>query len=136
MTATNHRRLGRSGRKVSEASFRSWVTYGNRMNEGLARECMAAARAAAVQRLPPRARRRRIPVDVDLGTTRRRPLAIEPARPKVQRRRARGLARRDQRFDWLAARILEPSPFAKVQSLVPIAQESGCTLARCRSHGA
>ena len=44
----NYRRLGRSGLKVSELSFGSWVTYGNQMNEGLARECMAAARDAGV----------------------------------------------------------------------------------------
>src|SRR5690242_13392264 len=44
----NYRRLGRSGLRVSELSFGSWVTYGNQLNEGLARECMAAARDAGV----------------------------------------------------------------------------------------
>jgi len=44
----NYRRLGRSGLKVSELSFGSWVTYGNQLNEGLARECMAAAYDAGV----------------------------------------------------------------------------------------
>jgi len=44
----NYRRLGRSGLKVSELSFGSWVTYGNQMHEGLARECMAAAHDAGV----------------------------------------------------------------------------------------
>ena len=44
----NYRRLGRSGLKVSELSFGSWVTYGNQMNETLARECMAAAHDAGV----------------------------------------------------------------------------------------
>jgi voltage-dependent potassium channel beta subunit len=44
----NYRRLGRSGLKVSELSFGSWVTYGNQLDEGPARECMAAARAAGV----------------------------------------------------------------------------------------
>jgi Aldo/keto reductase family len=44
----NYRRLGRSGLKVSELSFGSWVTYGNQLDEGPARECMAAAYAAAV----------------------------------------------------------------------------------------
>lgn len=43
-----YRRLGRSGLKVSELSFGSWVTYGNQMHEGLARECMAAAHDAGV----------------------------------------------------------------------------------------
>jgi voltage-dependent potassium channel beta subunit len=43
-----YRRLGRSGLKVSELSFGSWVTYGNQLNEGLARECMAAAYDAGV----------------------------------------------------------------------------------------
>ena len=33
-------------------------------------------------------------------------------------------------FEWLAERILEPTRLAKVQSLVPIAQELGCTLAQ------
>jgi voltage-dependent potassium channel beta subunit len=48
MTAMNYRRLGRSGLKVSELSFGSWVTYGNQMGSDLARECMAAAYAAGV----------------------------------------------------------------------------------------
>ena len=44
----NYRRLGRSGLKVSELSFGSWVTYGTQMGEVLARECMAAAYDAGV----------------------------------------------------------------------------------------
>jgi voltage-dependent potassium channel beta subunit len=48
MTAMKYRRLGRSGLKVSELSFGSWVTYGNQLDEGLARECMAAAYDAGV----------------------------------------------------------------------------------------
>jgi len=44
----NYRRLGRSGLKVSELSFGSWVTYGNQMGANLARECMAAAYDAGV----------------------------------------------------------------------------------------
>ena len=48
MTTMNYRRLGRSGLKVSELSFGSWVTYGNQMGEDLARECMAAAYDAGV----------------------------------------------------------------------------------------
>ncbi len=44
----NYRRLGRSGLKVSELSFGSWVTYGNQLGEDLARDCMAAAHDAGV----------------------------------------------------------------------------------------
>jgi voltage-dependent potassium channel beta subunit len=44
----NHRRLGRSGLKVSELSFGSWITYGNQLGSDTARECMAAAYAAGV----------------------------------------------------------------------------------------
>ena len=39
----NYRRLGRSGLKESELSLGSWVTYGNQLDTGAARECMAAA---------------------------------------------------------------------------------------------
>jgi voltage-dependent potassium channel beta subunit len=39
----NYRRLGRSGLKVSELSFGSWVTYGNQLDIGAAADCMAAA---------------------------------------------------------------------------------------------
>ena len=39
----NYRRLGRSGLKVSELSFGSWVTYGNQLDSKAAMECMAAA---------------------------------------------------------------------------------------------
>lgn len=38
-----YRRLGRSGLKVSELSYGSWVTYGNQVDVGAARELMAAA---------------------------------------------------------------------------------------------
>ena len=43
-----YRRLGRSGLKVSELSFGSWVTYGNQLDAHAARECMAAAYDAGV----------------------------------------------------------------------------------------
>jgi aryl-alcohol dehydrogenase-like predicted oxidoreductase len=33
-------------------------------------------------------------------------------------------------YEWLAERVLEPTRLAKVQSLVPIAEELGCTLAQ------
>jgi voltage-dependent potassium channel beta subunit len=48
MATMNYRRLGNSGLKVSELSFGSWVTYGNQLDAGLARECMAAAYDAGV----------------------------------------------------------------------------------------
>src|SRR5437016_275260 len=44
----NYRRLGASGLKVSELSFGSWITYGNQMEDDLARDCMAAAYGAGV----------------------------------------------------------------------------------------
>lgn len=44
----NYRRLGRSGLKVSELSFGSWVTYGNQVDIRLAKELMAAAFDAGV----------------------------------------------------------------------------------------
>ena len=44
----NYRRLGRSGLRVSELSFGSWVTYGNQLGGDLARECMTAAYDAGV----------------------------------------------------------------------------------------
>ena len=40
----NYRRLGRSGLKVSELSFGSWVTYGNQVDEKASIELMSAAR--------------------------------------------------------------------------------------------
>ncbi len=48
MTTMNYRRLGRSGLRVSELSFGSWVTYGNQLGADTARECMAAAHDAGV----------------------------------------------------------------------------------------
>ncbi|MCC7326213.1 MAG: aldo/keto reductase [Burkholderiales bacterium] len=44
----NYRRLGRSGLRVSELSFGSWLTYGNQMGVDSARECMAVAYDAGV----------------------------------------------------------------------------------------
>ena len=43
-----YRRLGRSGLKVSELSFGSWVTYGSQVDTKSAVECMAAAWDAGV----------------------------------------------------------------------------------------
>jgi voltage-dependent potassium channel beta subunit len=44
----NYRRLGRTGLKVSELSFGSWITYGNQLAVENACECMAAAFDAGV----------------------------------------------------------------------------------------
>ena len=38
-----HRRLGRSGLKVSVLSFGSWVSFGTQLDTGRAKECLAAA---------------------------------------------------------------------------------------------
>ena len=43
-----HRRLGRSGLKVSVLSFGSWVTFDNQLDDSLALDCMQAARDAGV----------------------------------------------------------------------------------------
>jgi voltage-dependent potassium channel beta subunit len=44
----NYRQLGRSGLRLSELSFGSWVTYGNQVDTRAARELMAAAFDAGV----------------------------------------------------------------------------------------
>jgi voltage-dependent potassium channel beta subunit len=44
----HYRRLGRSGLQVSELSLGSWVTYHNQVDEGAAREMMAAAFDAGI----------------------------------------------------------------------------------------
>lgn len=41
--AMEYRRLGPTGLKVSVLSFGSWVTFDNQLDDGLARDCMAAA---------------------------------------------------------------------------------------------
>ncbi|MBM7795292.1 potassium channel beta subunit family protein [Pseudoglutamicibacter cumminsii] len=43
-----YNRLGRAGLKVSELSFGSWVTFGDTIDTGLAKECMQAAADAGV----------------------------------------------------------------------------------------
>jgi voltage-dependent potassium channel beta subunit len=43
-----YRRLGRSGLKVSVLSFGSWVTFGQQVDVGLAKDCLAACRDAGV----------------------------------------------------------------------------------------
>ncbi|MEN6578993.1 MAG: aldo/keto reductase, partial [Anaerolineaceae bacterium] len=39
----NYRNLGKSGLKLSELSFGSWVTYGNQVDLELAKKLMSAA---------------------------------------------------------------------------------------------
>lgn len=43
-----YRRLGRSGLKVSVLSFGSWISFGNQLDVGTARDCLAAAYDAGV----------------------------------------------------------------------------------------
>jgi voltage-dependent potassium channel beta subunit len=43
MATMPHRRLGRSGLKVSVLSYGSWVSFGGQLDGGAAKECMAAA---------------------------------------------------------------------------------------------
>jgi len=43
-----HRRLGRSGLKVSVLSFGSWVSFGSQLDVGRARDCIEAAHDAGV----------------------------------------------------------------------------------------
>jgi voltage-dependent potassium channel beta subunit len=48
MTEMPYRRLGRSGLQVSVLSFGSWVTFGDQLDTGLAKECITAAADAGV----------------------------------------------------------------------------------------
>jgi voltage-dependent potassium channel beta subunit len=48
MAAMEYRKLGRSGLSVSVLSFGSWVTFGDQLDTGLARDCLAAAWDAGV----------------------------------------------------------------------------------------
>jgi aryl-alcohol dehydrogenase-like predicted oxidoreductase len=41
-----YRHLGRTGLRVSELSYGSWVTYASQIDASAARECMAAAYVA------------------------------------------------------------------------------------------
>lgn len=47
-TTMPYNRLGRSGLQVSALSFGSWVTFGDQLDVGLARDCLAAAREEGV----------------------------------------------------------------------------------------
>jgi voltage-dependent potassium channel beta subunit len=46
--AMSYRRLGRSGLQVSVLSFGSWVSFGAQLDQGRARDCLAAAREGGV----------------------------------------------------------------------------------------
>ena len=48
VTPMEYRRLGRSGLQVSVLSFGSWVTFGNQLDSGLARDCLTVARERGV----------------------------------------------------------------------------------------
>ena len=48
MAEMTYRRLGRSGLKVSVLSFGSWVTFGDQLDTGLAKDCLGVAREAGV----------------------------------------------------------------------------------------
>jgi voltage-dependent potassium channel beta subunit len=48
MASMEYRKLGRSGLSVSVLSFGSWVTFGDQLDTGLARDCLAAAWDAGV----------------------------------------------------------------------------------------
>lgn len=48
MAEMTYNRLGRSGLRVSELSFGSWVTFGDQVDTGLAKECLQAAADAGV----------------------------------------------------------------------------------------
>src|SRR5689334_24674314 len=68
--------------------------------------------------------------DLGLGTTTWSPLASGLLTGKYADGVPRDSRAAIKGFEWLAERILEPARLAKVQSLVPIAQELGCTLAQ------
>jgi aryl-alcohol dehydrogenase-like predicted oxidoreductase len=44
----NYRRLGKSGLKVSELSFGSWITFGNQIEDGISEKLMQIAYDAGV----------------------------------------------------------------------------------------
>ena len=68
--------------------------------------------------------------DIGLGTTTWSPLASGLLTGKYARGVPADSRAAIKGFEWLAERILEPTRVAKVQSLVPIADELGCTLAQ------
>ena len=44
-----YRRLGKSGLKVSELSFGSWVTFGDQVNNAVAESCLKTAYDAGIK---------------------------------------------------------------------------------------
>jgi aryl-alcohol dehydrogenase-like predicted oxidoreductase len=72
----------------------------------------------------------RLYTDIGLGTTTWSPLASGLLTGKYSGGVPSGSRASIKGFEWLAERILEPSRLAKVQSLVPIAADLGCTLAQ------
>ena len=48
-TSMPYRRLGRSGLQVSALSFGSWVTFGEQVDTGLAKDCLTVARDGGVK---------------------------------------------------------------------------------------
>jgi aryl-alcohol dehydrogenase-like predicted oxidoreductase len=68
--------------------------------------------------------------DFGMGTTTWSPLASGLLSGKYQNGVPRDSRAAISGFEWLADRILEPTKLAKVQSLVPIAHDLGCTLAQ------
>jgi aryl-alcohol dehydrogenase-like predicted oxidoreductase len=68
--------------------------------------------------------------DYGIGTTTWSPLASGLLTGKYQHGIPADSRAAISGFAWLAERILEPAKLAKVQSLVPIAHELGCTLAQ------
>jgi aryl-alcohol dehydrogenase-like predicted oxidoreductase len=68
--------------------------------------------------------------DIGLGTTTWSPLASGLLTGKYANGVPADSRAAVKGFEWLAERILEPTGIAKVQKLVPIANELGCTLAQ------
>jgi voltage-dependent potassium channel beta subunit len=68
--------------------------------------------------------------DFGMGTTTWSPLASGLLSGKYQHGVPSDSRAAISGFEWLAERILEPTKLAKVQSLVPIAHDLGCTLAQ------
>ena len=68
--------------------------------------------------------------DIGLGTTVWSPLASGLLSGKYNRGVPSDSRAAIKGYEWLAERILEPARLAKVQSLVPIAGDLGCTLAQ------
>ena len=68
--------------------------------------------------------------DIGLGLTTWSPLASGALTGKYAKGVPSDSRAAIKGYEWLAERVLEPTRLAKVQSLVPIAAELGCTLAQ------